>query len=180
MRHLPYENWILDEPKLKPDEINTLSKHLAVCNQCRQLKRGWEASKVLLTKAYLATPAPGFSTRWQSTLNQKLKIEKIRRYRLTLFGLLVLTFLASVTYMVASGSFMQMMANLLNSAMQIVIVVTQSLSNLGLFASRMPAAVPIAVGFLFFGLINAFLISVLFFFWNLRNRKVFVNETSLD
>lgn len=180
MKHLPYENWILDEPGLKPEEINTLSHHLAACNQCRQLKRGWEASKVLLTKANLAIPAPGFSARWQNTVIQKCKTEKVRRYRLTMFGLLFLAFLTSVTYIVASGSFMQMMANFINSIIQSVIVVTHSLSNLGLWINRMPTAVPLAAGFLFFGLINSFLMSAVFFIWNLRNRKTYVHETSLD
>ena len=180
MKHLPYENWILDEPKLKSEEIKTLTHHLEVCDQCRQLKRGWEASKVLLTKANLATPVPGFSTRWQKTVIQKCKTEKVRRYRITMFGLLVLTFLASVTYMVASGSFIQVLANFLNSIIQSVIVVTHSLSNLGLWINRIPAAVPLAAGFFFFGLINAFLMSAVFFFWNLRNRKTPIHESALD
>jgi len=180
MKHLPYENWILDEPKLKPEEIKTLLHHLATCDQCRQLKRGWEASKSLLTKTKLAIPAPGFSARWQNTVIQKCKTEKVRRYRTTMFSLLVLTFLASVTYMVASGSFMQVLANSLNSIIQSVIVVTHSLSNLGLWINRMPTAVPLAAGFLFFGLINSFLMSAVFFIWNLRNRKTYVHETSLD
>ena len=180
MKHLPYENWILDEPELKSEEIDSLSKHLGVCDQCRQLKKGWEASKALLNKANLATPAPGFSVRWQNTIIQKCKTEKVRRYRITMFGLLVLTFLASVTYMVASGSFMQVLANFLNSIIQSVIVITHSLSNLGLWINRMPAAVPLAAGFFFFGLINAFLMSAVFFFWNLRNRKTPIHETALD
>lgn len=180
MKHLPYENWILDEPELKLDEANTLSQHLAVCYQCRQLKSGWEASKVLLTQANLVAPAPGFTARWQNTLIQKCKTEKVRRYRLTLFGLLLLTFVASMTYMVASGSFVQFLANFLNSIIQSVIVVTHSLSNLGLWFNRLPTVVPLAAGFLFFGLINAFLMSAVFLLWNLKNRKTPVHETALD
>jgi len=180
MKHLPYENWILDEPKLKPEEITSLSHHLEVCDQCRQLKRGWEASKALLTNATLATPAPGFSARWQNKVIQKCKTEKVRTYRITMFGLLVVTFLASVTYMVASGSFMQVLANFINSIIQSIIVVTHSLSVLGIMINKMPVAVPLAAGFLLFGLINAFLIATVFFFWNLKNRKTPIHETSLD
>ena len=180
MKHLPYENWILDEPSLKPEEIHTLTQHLIVCDQCRQLKKGWEASKALLTKANLATPALGFSARWQNTIIQKCKTEKVRKHRLMVLGLLVLAFLASITYMVASGSFIQALANFLNSFIQSVIMITHTLSNLGFWINRMPAAVPFAAGFFYFGLINAFLMSAVFFFWNLRNRKSIVNETALD
>jgi uncharacterized membrane protein len=180
MKHLPYENWILDEPKLKLEEISILTHHLAVCNQCRHLKNGWEASKALLTKANLAAPAPGFSARWQNTVIQKCKTEKVRQYRITLFGILMLTFLASMIYMVASGSFMQVLANFLNSIIQSIIAVTHSLSNLGLWINSMPTAVPLAAGFFFFGLINAFLMAAVFFFWNLKNRKTPVHETALD
>jgi len=180
MKHLPYENWILDEPKLNPEENSTLLHHLAICDQCSQLKKGWEASKALLTKATLVTPTPGFSARWQIKVIQKCKTEKVRRYRITMFSLLLVTFLASVTYLVASGSFMHMLANFINSLFQSIVIVTRSLSDLGILITKMPAAVPLAAGFLIFGLINAFLISTVFFLWNLKNRKTPVHETALD
>jgi len=180
MKHLPYENWILDEPGLKLEEFNTLAQHLSVCNQCRLLKAGWEASKVLLTQANMVAPAPGFSVRWQNTIIKKCKTENVRRYRMTLIGLLMLAFLASMTYVVVSGSFMQILANFLNSIIQSIIVVTQSLSTLGLWINRLPAAVPLAAGFFFFGLVNAFLMSAIFLLWNLKNRKTLIHETSLD
>jgi hypothetical protein len=44
----------------------------------------------------------------------------------------------------------------------------------------MPTAVPLAAGFFFFGLINAFLMAAVFFFWNLKNRKTPVHEIALD
>ena len=180
MKHLPYENWILDEPKLTYEEVKSLTGHLAACKQCNQLKFGWETSKLVLTQAKLIAPVPGFSARWQKTLIKKRNTEKVHRYRITLFGLLMLAFSASLTYMVASGSFLQILANFFNSIIQTIIAITNGLSNLGIWINKLPTAVPLAAVFLFFGLVNAFLMAAIFLFWNLKNRKTLVHETSMD
>jgi len=180
MKHLPYENWILDEPRLTREEIQALTDHLAGCKQCSQLRSGWEASKLLLNQAKLITPTPGFTARWQNTLIKKSKTERVRRYRITLIGLLLLAFAASMTYMVASGTFMQLLANFFNSIFQTIIAITNGLSTLGIWINKLPATIPLAAGFLFFGLVNAFLLSAVFLFWNLKNRKTLAHETLLD
>ncbi|MDP2966618.1 MAG: hypothetical protein Q8N39_11400 [Pelolinea sp.] len=180
MKHLPYENWILDEPKLSREEVKSLAYHLASCKQCNQLKSGWETSKLVLTQAKLIAPVPGFSARWQKTLIKKCNTEKVRRYRITLFGLLMLAFSASLIYIVASGSFMQILANFFNSIIQTIIAVTNGLSTLGVWINKLPTVVPLAAGFIFFGLVNAFLMAAVFLFWNLKNRKTLVNETTMD
>jgi hypothetical protein len=180
MKHLPYENWILDEPKLSTGEAEALSQHLVSCKQCSQIKSGWEASKVLLTKANFIMPASGFTSRWQNTLIKKCSNEKIRRYRITMFGLTLLAFSASLIYMVASGSFLQLLANFFNSIIVTIIAVTNGLATIGFWATNLPAVIPLAVGFVFFGLINAFLMSAVFTIWNLKRVKVEVHENSMD
>jgi hypothetical protein len=180
MKHLPFEKWILNEPKLTHEEVDTLSHHLTVCKQCSQLKSGWETSKLALSQAKLIAPASGFTGRWQKSFIKKCNTEKVRRYRITLIGLLMLSFSASLTYMVASGSFMQILANFLNSIIQTIIALTNGLSNLGIWINKLPTGVPLAAGFIFFGLINAFFMSALFLVWNLKNRKTVINETTMD
>lgn len=180
MKHLPYENWILDEPELTGEDVKSLSQHLAVCKQCTQLKIGWEASKALLIQSKFIAPAPGFSTRWQNAILKKCQTEKVRRYRITMFGLITLAFAASLTYVVASGSLMQILANFINSIIQTVFNITNSLSALGLWITKLPTAVPLAAGFILFGLVNAFLMAAVLLFWNLKNRKTHLHEISLD
>ena len=102
MKHSQYKHWILDESVLKPEERKMLKEHLAVCKDCRQLKAGWEASQKMLVKPVLAAPAPGFTDRWQSTLARKIRTEKVRRYRLAVTGFVLLGFVASLVYMIAS------------------------------------------------------------------------------
>jgi hypothetical protein len=180
MKHLPYENWILDEPILTREESEALTRHLVTCGQCSRIKSGWDASKALLTKPNFILPAHGFTSRWQNSLIKKCSIEKVRKYRITVFGLSLLAFSASLIYMVASGSFMELLANFFNSLIQTVISVTNSLAAIGFWVNRMPVLIPLAVGFVFFGLVNAFLMSAVFTIWNLKKVKVQVHENSLD
>ena len=180
MKHSQYKHWILDESVLKPEERKMLKEHLAVCKDCRQLKAGWEASQKMLVKPVLAAPAPGFTDRWQSTLARKIRTEKVRRYRLAVTGFVLLGFVASLVYMIASGSFLHVLADSFNSLTHLLIAITNGLSTLGVWLGRLPIAVPIAVGFILFGLMTAFLMTMAFALWNINNRKRLAYETASD
>lgn len=180
MNHKLYEKWILDEPKLTASQKEELKNHLAVCPKCRQLNAGWQASKQLLSQTIQHAPAAGFSTRWHVFVDKKHQIERIRRYRLTLFSLLMLAFIASLTYMLASGSFMYMLADIFNSASCLIIDITKGLSALGNWFYQIPIAIPLSIGFIFFGLMNAFIMVGLFVLWNLKQRKSQANEIQAD
>ena len=180
MKHLPFENWILDEPALTKEEAKILEQHLSVCKQCCQLQSGWEASKLFLIHPKTSAPIPGFTDRWQKTLVRKCNIEKVRRYRLSMFGLIVLSVLLSAIYLVASGSFMQILANSLTTLMHTFMSITNGLSSLRVWINHLPFAVPLTAGFIFFGLINAFLMAAVFLLWNLKNKKKLVHKTPFD
>ena len=74
--------------------------------------------------------------------------------------------------MLATESFIQVFANGFSMISELIIGITTSLSNLGYWLSRLPIAVPITVGFLLFGLFNAFLLAGIFFLWNLKQRNL--------
>lgn len=178
MKHSQYKDWILDKSTLNPEERKMLSAHLEGCRDCRQLKASWEASRKMLLNPVMASPAPGFTDRWQATLARKNRIEEIRRYRLTVAGLILSGFLASLGYMAASGLFLQVLADSFNSFTRLVIAVANGLSTLGLWFGRLPLAVPIAASFILFGLITAFLLTTAFALWNIRSRKKLAHETA--
>jgi anti-sigma factor RsiW len=177
MKHLQFRHWILDDIVLKPEERKILKEHLAGCRECRQLEAGWEASRKMLVKPVLTAPLPGFADRWQSTLDRKIRTEKVRRYRLTVSGFVLLGFVASLVYMIASGSFLHVLADSFNSLTHFLIAITNGLSTLGLWLGRLPIAVPIAAGFILFGLLTAFLMTMAFALWNINNRKKLAHET---
>jgi len=178
MKHKQYENWILDDAPLSDAQQHELDTHLEVCKNCQLLLRGWVASKQLITQSTMQTPTLGFTDRWQKTRIRKCQIEKLRRHRLTLFGLVLLTFVSSIIYILVSGSFMQMFANVFTMVLEIVVGITNGLSTIGYWLSRLPIAVPITAGFIYFGLLSSFVIVGIFFLWNLNQRKLQTNEIS--
>lgn len=180
MKHSQYKHWILDEGVLKPEESITLKEHLSGCRECRQLKAGWDVSQNMLVKPVLAAPATGFANRWQSTLARKIRVEKVRRYRLAVSGFGLLGFFASLIYMIASGSFLHVLADSFNSLTRLIIAITKGLSTLGVWMGRLPIAIPIAAGFIMFGLMTAFLMTMAFALWNISNREKFANEIAPD
>lgn len=180
MNHKQFENWILDEPELSQSQKKELKKHLTECSVCNQLETGWQASKVLLKQAAPKAPQPGFKNRWLALAEKKSQMAKVRRYRLTLFTLLVAAFAASLTFMIGSGYFMHTLADIFNSVSTIIIAMTNGLSTLGSWLYRVPIAIPLTIGFVFFGLLNAFIMVSVFTLWNLRQRKLQTNEIQAD
>ncbi len=180
MNHKLYENWILDEPRLNTSQKKELEKHLSACPHCKHLDTGWQASKRLMRHAVQKTPSPGFGLRWQAYTQKKHNLAKVRRYRLTLMGLLTLAFIASLIYIVASGSILQMLADVFNGFTSLIIAITSGLSSLGYWLYHMPIAIPLTLGFIFFGLINAFIMVALFTLWNLKQRKLQTDEIRVE
>ena len=180
MNHKPFENWILDEARLDEGQKQELKTHLAVCPQCRQLETGWQASKELITQASEKTPQNGFKNRWLAVVEMKKQMEKVRRYRLTLFTLLVIAFASSLTYMISSGYFLHMLADIFNSISRVFMATTNGLSTLGTWLYQVPIAVPLTIGFILFGLFNAFIMVGLFTLWDIKQRKLQADEIQAD
>ncbi|BBB48088.1 anti-sigma factor family protein [Pelolinea submarina] len=180
MNHKQFESWILDEHKLSDSQKADLLIHLAACPKCSQLDTGWQASRKLMKQAAAKTPEPGFSVRWQAFAEKKCQMKVIRRQRVSIFMALVVVFFLSLTYMVASGSFLHMLADIFTSATTLLFNMTKGLSSFGYWIGHMPVVVPLAVGFIFFGLINAFILVGLFTLWNIRQRKLQTDEIKTD
>lgn len=57
---------------------------------------------------------------------------------------------------------------------------TDGLSNIGSWFYQVPIAVPLTIGFVFFGLLNAFIMVGLFTLWDIKQRKLQTNEIQAD
>ena len=80
MGHQPFENWLLSEEPLTPDQVQVLQAHMKTCGVCRQLSVDWAAVKQLFGSAAALTPAPGFSTRWLARQALENVHEKRRKH----------------------------------------------------------------------------------------------------
>ncbi|MEW6241678.1 MAG: hypothetical protein AB1564_12800 [Chloroflexota bacterium] len=93
MNHRPFEDWLLDDKLLKPEEDRELQLHLQACRHCAAL---WEANLALRSAKSFA-PAPGFTVRFQA----RLAAQRVRQTRSQVIGglLLVLAGLGLVVWL---------------------------------------------------------------------------------
>jgi predicted anti-sigma-YlaC factor YlaD len=84
--HPLIEEWLLSGSSLTPEEHVQLQEHLKSCESCRQLGEAWQETEYRLKSAPVASPQPGFTSRWQARLAQ----EQLRRQRLQTVYMLML------------------------------------------------------------------------------------------
>ena len=178
MKHSQYEHWILDDQPLTESEFQDLANHLRSCEHCQKIQVGWIASRQQLSKVQFVLPNDGFVSRWQTTMQSKCQIEKVQRYRLTIFSIITMAMGGFIGYLWASGSFTYLFANLFNSLTGLFFAITNGLASLGYVINRLPSAFPVAIGFLIFGFINAFFVASMFTLWNIKQKELVVNEVT--
>lgn len=104
MNHRPFEDWLLEDQFLTPEQKRELDAHLRTCKSCTALAE----SNLALRSARVVAPAPGFSARWQQRLVLARQAERRRTLIGTLFfsigGLLLLALLAGPTLASVIGS----------------------------------------------------------------------------
>ena len=71
MKHQPFENWLLFDENLTPDEAQSLEQHLQECGHCLKLQQSLHGIATLFKESPEIEPAPGFTDRWRQTLNQE-------------------------------------------------------------------------------------------------------------
>jgi hypothetical protein len=81
LNHQPFEEWLLSEDTLAPQELRLLQEHLNACEDCRRLAGALGEVDRELRTAPAIPPAPGFVSRWQTRLAAD-RIEQQRRQTL--------------------------------------------------------------------------------------------------
>lgn len=132
MCHQPFENWIIEQSALTPQERRQLEEHLETCPQCKRLQSNMQAVNVRLFSARQANPSPGFSTRWQTTLQNRLEekrmkeILQIRRFFLFLGTATFVSLILLVLFAIVGGG----AVNLLGTTLERLSTATQWLQTL--------------------------------------------------
>jgi hypothetical protein len=75
MNHLPFEDWLLNNTPVSPEQQRELDLHLRDCSYCAALA---ETGR-LLNSARMAVPAGGFTTRFQMRLAERKLADRRKR-----------------------------------------------------------------------------------------------------
>ncbi len=70
MNHQPFRDWLLSDQALTDNQAQALQEHLQDCEACRQVEVSWKEIELAIRKAPQVSPMPGFTLRWQSSLEQ--------------------------------------------------------------------------------------------------------------
>lgn len=63
--HRPFEDWVLSETTLSPQDTLALNEHLDQCESCRNLAAAWGEVETRLRSRVQIAPQAGFTARWQ-------------------------------------------------------------------------------------------------------------------
>jgi hypothetical protein len=74
MDHRPYEDWLLNDERLTPEQDRDLRAHLRNCPACTSLERANSS----LRSAGVIAPAEGFALRFQTRLTAQRKLQRRR------------------------------------------------------------------------------------------------------
>lgn len=75
MKHQPFDEWLLNETPLTPEQKRELDLHVRSCIHCSALLETGAA----LRSVKMAAPAPGFTARFQARLAERRLAERRRR-----------------------------------------------------------------------------------------------------
>ena len=81
MNHQPFENWLLSEDPITPEDKQALDSHVSTCRECRELQDAWRGVIDLFQEVPDAEPAAGFTNRWLERLETEKQIDKVMRDR---------------------------------------------------------------------------------------------------
>ncbi|MDX1600017.1 MAG: zf-HC2 domain-containing protein, partial [Anaerolineales bacterium] len=68
MKHEPYREWLLDDGRVSEEQASELQAHLAVCDSCRRIQRGWQGARSAIEASAPVGPADGFVQRFELRL----------------------------------------------------------------------------------------------------------------
>jgi hypothetical protein len=119
MNHQPFETWLFEE---NPQNNPALQDHLQTCPTCQQIQQNWQAVRQQIQISEQVAPRPGFTARWQASL--ELRRLKVRQRQQVLIASLVMTAML-ITSLSAFGLWAAF-----NTPARVVIFITRGLTTL--------------------------------------------------
>jgi predicted anti-sigma-YlaC factor YlaD len=145
MNHYPFEEWLFEE-QLTTDQEKQLKDHLAVCNECRELRAALHETDYLLSNLSLAEPEPGFTNRWVIFATKKQETRQ-KNWMWLLFGSLILSAIVSILILqlpvfLSGLSFIQLGAGLFLNVMKTLEKAYGFIQSYGYILSYLPLRIP--------------------------------------
>jgi hypothetical protein len=142
MNHQPFEEWLLNDKNLNPNEKRELDLHLRSCSSCTALS----ATGLALRSARAIRPASGFALRFE----QRLAAQKIAERRRKLWGVIFLVFAGGILLSALTAPYVSAFAaspgDWLTSAIGYVLYILTSMQAFSeafiVFARVIPSVLP--------------------------------------
>jgi hypothetical protein len=157
MNHQPFETWILENTRLKPENQRILADHLAVCPGCAHMHRNWAVLQNQLSSTVFAQPKPGFTQRWAAYLqNRRAEVtnQQTRKLMLIIVIMLILTLGSSISVLLVSTSPVSIFTGLVALITRTVITINDAVQIALSLVRVMPPIIPISLWVLFFSAIS--------------------------
>jgi len=87
MNHQPYEEWILDEVQIDPQEQDSLNQHLKECPECYKLYHSWNKVQNQIRSTPVKAAPAGFMRRWKTDFASRQQEQERRQARTLLISL---------------------------------------------------------------------------------------------
>ena len=87
MSHQPFEQWILDDIQITPQEQETLDQHLKECPECHQLHKSWHKVQSQIRSTQVKAAPAGFVKRWKNDFALRKREQERRQARTLLISL---------------------------------------------------------------------------------------------
>lgn len=87
MNHQPFENWILDDEKISPQEQELLTRHIKECPGCYQLQNSWNKVRSQIESSPVKQAPSGFVNRWTNNFAKRQKEQERKQARTLLISL---------------------------------------------------------------------------------------------
>ena len=151
MCHQPFENWIIEQAELGVQDRRLLEEHLETCPQCKRLSESMRAVHIRLTTAGQMRPAPGFTARWEMTLQKRLEEQRmkqvlqVRRFFLFLGTATVLSLVLLLLFGTLGGGLFHHLTGTLNRLASTTELIETIQGYVFALLQIAPPAIPIAI-----------------------------------
>ncbi len=149
MNHSPFEEWLLSGKDLPEDQKLALQAHIQTCPSCSRLAGGWSQVEGAMKRSQPVEPAPGFTHRFQASLEERRAKQQRRVTWSILSGTLAATFVIGLILWLPQASTSANLIVTLGNLVAAAVNFSSSLSDasilIGSLLSALPPAIPIAV-----------------------------------